>query len=55
MKVTFLKDFNYDEETFIKAGTYELEETGINGYPMVLVNDEWLDFCDLESLECVIE
>lgn len=33
----------YDDETYVPAGTYEFKIYGINGWPMIKLNDEWLD------------
>lgn len=47
--ITVNEGFWYDEETFVESGEYEVED-GPNGYPMILVNGEWLDIVDVESL-----
>lgn len=44
------KGFRYDDETYIEAGSYEVDYNGTNGYPMIKVNGEWLDICDIEAL-----
>ena len=54
-KIVINENFMYDDELLIEAGEYEFVEEGIVGYPMILVNDEWLDLCDLEALDYVIK
>ena len=49
-KIVIAQGFEYDEETFVEAGTYDFVEEGINGYPMILVNGEWLDLTDFDSI-----
>ncbi len=51
--IIIAEGFEYDEETFVYAGEYEYCDEGINGYPMILVNGEWLDICDLSELPYV--
>ena len=51
--IIIAEGFEYDEETFVEAGEYEFEYEGINGYPMIKVNDELLDICELEELPYV--
>lgn len=48
-KIVIAQGFEYDEEIFVEAGTYDFVEAGTNGYPMILVNDEWLDLADFDS------
>ena len=49
-EIIIAQGFEYDEEIFVEAGTYDFVEEGINGYPMILVNDEWLDLTDFDSI-----
>ena len=49
-KIVIAQGFEYDEEIFVEAGTYDFVEEGTNGYPMILVNDEWLDLVDFDSI-----
>ena len=49
-KIIIAQGFEYDEEIFVEAGTYDFVEEGPNGYPMILVNGEWLDLADLDSI-----
>lgn len=51
--IIIAEGFWYDDETFIEAGDYEFEFEGINAYPMMKVNGEWLDLCALEELPYV--
>lgn len=53
-KIKVVKGFEYDEELFIEEGTYDFVEEGINGYSMILVNDEWLDVYDVDAIDCEI-
>ena len=46
MKKRITEVIHYDDETIIHPGEYEYEENGINGWPMILVNNEWLDWCE---------
>lgn len=50
-RVKINKGFDWDDELFIEAGEYDFVEEGINGYPMILVNDEWLDLCCMEVID----
>ena len=49
-KIVIAQGFEYDEKIFVEAGTYDFVEEGTNGYPMILVNDEWLDLADFDSI-----
>lgn len=53
-RIKFNEGFVYDEELFVEAGEYDFVENGNCGFPMILVNDEWLDLCDLEVLNYVV-
>jgi hypothetical protein len=55
MKIKFNEAIEYDEEITIECGEYEYAEEGINGYPMILVNNQWLDVCSLEDIDCEIK
>ena len=48
--ITVTKGFEYDEELFVEPGEYEYIENGVNGYPMINVNGEWLDICNPNEL-----
>lgn len=52
-KVKVIKSFLYDEDLVITKGVYNWKETGVNGYPMIEVNGEWLDiaFDEPEEME----
>lgn len=50
-KVIINEGFEYDEDLFVENGEYDFIEEGYNGYPMILVNDEWLDLCEIELLD----
>lgn len=49
-KIVIAQGFEYDEEIFVEAGIYDFVEEGTNGYPMIFVNDEWLDLADFDSI-----
>lgn len=40
-----------EEDIFIRKGSYECIEDGVNGYPMIKVNGEWLDWAADEDDE----
>lgn len=54
MKMIVLKPIEYDEELTIQPGEYEYIENGINAWPMIKVNDEWLDIM-LEGIDDYFE
>lgn len=52
-KIAVLEGFEYDEDLFIEEGVYDFVEDGVNGYPMILVNDEWFDLAAFEEVKCM--
>lgn len=49
-KMIVLKPIEYDEEITIQPGEYEYTEDGVNAWPMIKVNGEWLDIM-LDGIE----
>ena len=49
--IVFTKGFWYDDELFIEAGKYDFCEETESCYPMIFVNGEWLELCDIDALD----
>lgn len=45
-KILIKQNIRYDEDLLpiIEAGQYDYDEHGVNGWPMIKVNDEWWDW-----------
>lgn len=54
-RIIFTEGFWYDDELFIEAGEYDFTEETKYAYPMILVNDEWLDLCDIDALDYYVK
>lgn len=54
-RIIFTKGFWYDDELFVEAGEYDFIPAKGYAHDEVLVNGEWLDFCDIDALDYYVK